>query len=574
MKTFSIALNILLSLGYALLLVSCANQIPPQGGPVDTTPPKIVSTYPAENTLHFSDKHLDFEFDKYVEHRSAEESIFISPHIADLEFDWSGKELEVTFTGGLRKNTTYVVNVGTDVKDLRSPPNRLAQAYTFAFSTGADIDRGGIRGKVFPAKPADHPEGVMIFAYQLSGINPDTLDPRRQNPDYITQTGLNGAFYLQHLAFGAYRIVAVRDEYRNLLYDTQIDEFGVPARDFFLSVADTLQDDVFMQLGREDTTAPRLVKADPRDMNHLSIEFSEPIDTSAGAHIGLSIVDTISRNQLKVFAVFPNPPSSLSAFTVVTAAQDSTKGYSLTIDNARDLANNPIDTKVNSLAFTGSAAADTLVPRIASTSIQDSSRGVILNPVIQIQFTDAVQPQSFAKAIVLRDTSGMEVPSLQDWLNDASCRILLQGELSSKSSYRLSIFSENGLDWSGRKFRDSLKVIRFETLDAEALSSIEGTVVDTNMEESKATIMVMADGVDTKVQKSFTTMVNQSGNFYIGQLEEGRYILHAFRDRNLNGKYDAGSPHPFIGSERFNYASDTLKVRARWPLEGVRIELK
>jgi uncharacterized protein (DUF2141 family) len=573
MRTLRNALHSFVLLGCIVFLISCANQIPPQGGPIDTTPPTIISTYPSENTLHYSDKRLSFEFDKYVEHRSAEESIFISPHIADLEFDWSGKELEVTFREALRKNTTYVVNVGTDVRDLRSPPNRLAQAYTFAFSTGADIDRGAIRGKVFPAKPADHPEGVMIFAYQLSGINPDTLDPGTQKPDYITQTGSNGSFYLQHLAFGPYRIVAVRDEYRNLLYDTQVDEFGVPAHDFVLSVADTLQDDVLIQLGREDTTAPRLVKADPRDKNHVSIEFSEPIDTTGGVHISLSIVDTLSRNRLNVFGVIPDP-LSLSAFTLVTAPQDSTKSYLLSIDTARDFANNKIDPKVNSLVFGGSAAADTLLPKIALTSIQDSTRGVILKPEIQIQFSDAVQPQSFAKAIFLRDTSRMEVPSSVHWLNDASCRILLQRDLMSKSWYTISILTENGLDWSGKKFKDSLKTIRFETLDAEALSSIEGIVIDTNAAESRATIVVTAEDVDAKVQKSHTTSANQSGNFYIGQLEEGRYIVHAYRDQNRNGKYDAGSPHPFVGSERFNYASDTLKVRARWPLEGVRIELK
>jgi hypothetical protein len=218
--------------------------------------------------------------------------------------------------------------------------------------------------------------------------------------------------------------------------------------------------------------------------------------------------------------------------------------------------------------------ADTLIPRVSSTSIQDSSIGVVLNPIIQIQFSDAVQRQSFSSAIALRDTSGKEVSSSIDWLSDAVCRLRPQSELSSKTWYRLSVLTENGRDWFGTKFRDSLKLVRFETLDAELLSSIEGTVVDSNMAESRATIVVTAYGVDPKNQKSYTTVANQNGNFLIGEIEEGRYVVQAFRDRNLNGTYDAGSPHPFVGSERFNYASDTLKVRARWPLEGVKIDLR
>ncbi len=557
----------------AALTMSCANQLPPEGGPIDTSPPTIVSAYPSSYTLHFNDKRLDLEFDKYVDHRSVEESIFISPYVGELEFDWSGKEVEVTFAGTLRKNTTYVVNIGTDVKDLRSPPNRMAQAYTIAFSTGADIDRGGIRGRVFPMKSSDPSEGVMIFAYQLAGIDPDTLNPRTLKPDYITQTGTNGSFYLQHLAFGTYRIFAVKDEYRNLLYDPQVDQFGIPARDILLAVTDTLQDNVLMRLAKEDTTAPRLVKVDTRDMHHVSIELSEPIDTSSGIPLALSVVDTLSKDSLKVFSILLNQPS-LSSFTVVTDKQDSARGYLLRIDSARDIARNPIDQRANSLVFTGSTFADTLVPKVSSTSIQDSSIGVVLNPIIQIQFSDAVQRKSLSSAIALRDTSGKEVLSSIDWLSDAVCRLRLQSELASKTWYRLSVLTENGRDWSGRKFRDSLKLVRFETLDAEVLSSIEGTVVDSNMAESRATIVVTAYGVDPKNQKTYTTVANQNGNFLIGEIEEGRYVVQAFRDRNRNGTYDAGSPHPFVGSERFNYASDTLKARARWPLEGVRIDLR
>jgi hypothetical protein len=556
-----------------IFLLSCANQIPPEGGPTDTSPPTIISTYPAPYTLHYNDKRLDLAFDKYVDHRSAEESIFISPYIADLEFDWSGKDLEVTFPGTLRKNTTYVVSVGTDVRDLRPTPNRMAQAFTFAFSTGADIDRGGIRGRVFPMKSTDLPEGVMIFAYQLANLNPDTLNPHTLKPDYITQSGKNGNFYLQHLELGPYRIIAVRDEYRNLLYDPETDEFGVPPHDYILSTSDTLQDNVLMRLAKEDTTAPRLVRADPRDIHHVAIEFSESIDTNSRRPPILSITDTLSKDQLKVYSVFPKLPS-LTTFTAVTARQDSTKGYLLTAESARDLAGLPIDRKANSLAFRGSSDVDTLKPTVSAMSLQDSSRGVELKPTIQIQFSEAVQRESFSNAIALEDTSGREVRSSLVWLNDAACRLQIYTELSSKTWYKLSVLMYNALDWSGRGFRDSLKVVRFETLDAEALSSIEGTVVDTNVAERTANILVTADGVDPKNQKSFSTVANRNGNFLIGGIEEGRYVVHAFKDRNLNGKYDAGHLLPFIGSERFNYASDTLKVRARWPLEGVRIELQ
>jgi hypothetical protein len=168
----------------------------------------------------------------------------------------------------------------------------------------------------------------------------------------------------------------------------------------------------------------------------------------------------------------------------------------------------------------------------------------------------------------------MLVPVSIFWLDDAVLGLQPPIRLLSKCWYRLTIVLHGGVDWFGRSFRDSLKVFRFETLDAEGLSSIEGTVVDKDTADAVGNIFVFADAVDVKDPKSFSTMTRRDRTFVIPEIEEGRYVVHAFRDRNANGKYDVGRPFPYIESERFNYVSDTLKVRARWPLEGVRIELR
>jgi uncharacterized protein (DUF2141 family) len=554
------------------LFLSCANQIAPGGGPIDTVPPKIIATYPTPYTLHFDDNKIELEFDKYVDQRSVEESIFISPFVGDLEFDWSGKDVEVTFSEKLKPNRTYVVNVGTDVKDINNG-NRMAQAFALAFSTGDDIDHGAIRGRVFPAKPTDKAEGVMIFAYQLVDMNPDTLDPRTLKPDYITQTGTNGEFFLQHLSLGAYRVFAVRDEFRNLLYDPETDDFGVPSRPLVLAPTDTMQDRVFLQLGKEDTTAPRLLKAEARDVHHVLMEFSESIDTSSALPIDIGIVDTLSQNQLKIYSILPNLPK-LTSFTVVTDGQDSTRTYRLLVNSAHDLVGFPISPTANSLDFAGGSSADSSAPRLLSASIQDSARGLQLRPSVQFRFSDAIRRASLPQAVELRDSTGTVIPVSPFWLDDAVLAVQPAKVLLSKCWHRLTLVLSGGTNWSGRAFRDSLKLFRFETLDAEALSSIEGTVVDRDTADAVGNIFVIADAVNVKEPGSFTTMTRRDGTFVISEIEEGRYLVHAFRDRNANGKYDVGRPFPYIESERFNYAPDTLRVRARWPLEGVRIELR
>ena len=43
----------------AIFLVECANQLPPDGGEVDTIPPEIIEVYPADGTVNFSDDYLN-----------------------------------------------------------------------------------------------------------------------------------------------------------------------------------------------------------------------------------------------------------------------------------------------------------------------------------------------------------------------------------------------------------------------------------------------------------------------------------------------------------------------------------
>ncbi|MEK7671238.1 MAG: Ig-like domain-containing protein, partial [Bacteroidota bacterium] len=99
------------STGITAILLSCAGQVAPGGGPVDTIPPTIIYTEPDTNSINIQTDNIVLEFSEYVDRRSVEESIFISPYVGQLEFDWSGRELTITFSEKLRENTTYVLNV-------------------------------------------------------------------------------------------------------------------------------------------------------------------------------------------------------------------------------------------------------------------------------------------------------------------------------------------------------------------------------------------------------------------------------------------------------------------------------
>lgn len=559
-------------LAAALFLISCAGERAPEGGPVDLDPPVVVSTDPPNYTTQFRGNSITIEFSEYVDHRTVEGAIFISPSLGQLEFDWSGREVEIRFSEQLRRSTTYVVTVGTDVTDLRNR-NKMAQSSTLAFSTGGDIDHGAIQGKVFPLKDFDPPFGIMIFAYNLNGLKPDTLDPKTTKPDYVTQTGKNGEFLLQHLSFGPYRLFAVRDEYRNLLYDPEVDECGVPSTEIALTPADTLRSGIWVRLTKEDTTALRLLRVSPTNERHVVVEFSSPIDTSNIRPDWFRIVDTLDQRQLGVQSVCPLFPRLTSAL-VVTDTQSSQAAYRLQIDSLRSasgLAMNPV---ANRLTFSASEAKDSVGPSILSFSIPDTSKEIDLKPIFVLHLSDAVQRKSAEKATVLLDSSRKVVPISFRWLSDASVEITPNVRLMNRAWYAFRVGMRSILDFAGKRGRDSLRVFRYQTVDEELFSSIEGVVSDTNATDAKGEIFLVARNVSRKESKEYVLQLGQGGPFVLRDVLEGKYLISAYRDRNGNKKYDPGRVFPFQPSERFTQHPDTMKVRARWPLEGVELKLR
>ena len=555
-------------LGLGLLLLRCAGQIPPGGGPVDATPPAIVRTSPDSNATRVQTRTIELEFSKYVDRRSLEESIFISPYLGELEFDWSGTEVAIGFSDSLRKNTTYVVNIGTDVTDLRGR-NRMANGFTLAFATGDSIDKGFVSGRIFDEKA----EGVMIFAYLLQGLNPDTLNPGHIRPEYIMQTGRDGSFLLSHLLLGTYRVFAVRDEFRNLVYDKEVDAFGVARGDIALTVAHPKMPDIWFRLSKEDTTRPFLASVTAQDRFRMQVRFSEPIDTLTFSKALFTVSDTLGKRQVPVRFAYLLRGNEALAGLVAAAPLDSTM-YRLTVANVRDRSGNGIDPTHSSFVFEGSNAPDTLKPRFTVAALRDSARGYPLEEPIDINFSEPVNRTSAAAGITLNDSTGKPVEAVHRWYGPTDFGIVPRRSLLSRAWYKIVIRLDSVVDLAGNRYKDSTFTLRFQTLDLRTTGMIAGTVTDERQEVQGGPIYLTASSVDAMPIRQQTLRMERSGKFSFDRLVEGKYVLSAFIDADSSGTYSYGSPSPFVPSERFAVYADTVKVRARWGVEGVPVKFK
>jgi hypothetical protein len=213
----------------SVMLYSCANELPPPGGDEDLTPPVVVNISPRPNSVNFSGNTIRIEFDEYIDRRSFQDALFISPTPkSEIEINYGGKDVEIVFTEGLEPNRTYTIYVGKELKDVRRG-NKLNEPIQFAISTGPKLDKGKLSGKVY----SEEYTGVVILAYKLQG-NAEP-DPETEVADFISQVNIDGNFSFLNLPEGNYRIFALRDDDRNLLLNNEFDKIYMTTGDHEVS---------------------------------------------------------------------------------------------------------------------------------------------------------------------------------------------------------------------------------------------------------------------------------------------------------------------------------------------------
>ena len=540
------------------ILWSCANQLAPSGGEVDKVPPQIIEVQPLNGTVNFKDDHFKITFDKYVDKRSVQDAIFISPTIEKgVKYDWSGKTLDVYFKDTLKKNTTYTITIGTDVKDLNNG-NKMAEAFNFAFSTGQKIDTGIIGGKVYD----QNPDGVMVFAYKQEE---KSINISKQKPDYVSQVGKNGKYTILGLGDGDYNIFAIRDQLKNLLYDKNEDAVGVQSEPILLK--DTLNkfEDINFFLTREDTIAPKVSNVFMKDRNHLAVEFSKAIDSSKVSAHNFSIIDTTVHKRITPKYFYKGDAKLNQFYLGIIDSLVDKDSWVLLSDSIPDLHNN-ISIK-DTATFLPKMDRDTVALKpISLQGLLPGGKVDLDEPKMILKFNDALDLEYLKTKLSVEDNKKNIISNKITKLDDASYEITLLDKLKSSSVYELKIDLKNYKDYSGNKV-DSLFKFKFTTVNELDFSGASGTV----QSPDSVNVMVVLQSASKDNNTYSQKLNNKQRTFDFKKVVPGKYLIWSYLDKNKNDKYDFGSVKPFSYSEEFKYYPDTLNLRARWPVGDISI---
>jgi uncharacterized protein (DUF2141 family) len=202
----SLAVLILFVLVAELFGSSCANIVPPNGGPRDSIPPRLINASPKDSTVNFKGERITLTFDEYVDLQDVPNNLIFSPLFqTNPRVEVKGKTITVNFRDSLEANTTYIFNFGNAIRDFNE--GNILKGYTYTFSTGPALDSLELSGRVLLAQTGGVDSTITVV---LHGNLKDSA-VQNQTPRYAVRVDQQGRFRFRNLSAGRYAIYALGD---------------------------------------------------------------------------------------------------------------------------------------------------------------------------------------------------------------------------------------------------------------------------------------------------------------------------------------------------------------------------
>jgi len=209
------------------LAAACAVEAPPPGGPVDETPPRVLSTLPTSDSAGVDpSSEIGITFSEDMTRTGVERQIQLQPPIEIGKVRWKGRTILIRPLEPLHPDTTYYVTLRAGFRDNHRVGSETDLAWAFATSTA--IDSGTISGTIhFRREPT---QNGVVRAFVLpadSGFTPEAARPDRE-----AVTNEDGHYSLRYLSNRGTRYVvwAFEDANRNGVFAPG-DEAGMVYQD-------------------------------------------------------------------------------------------------------------------------------------------------------------------------------------------------------------------------------------------------------------------------------------------------------------------------------------------------------
>ena len=530
------------------VLLSCAKQSSPMGGPRDEDPPKLISSSPADQSTNIKPDKIVLTFDEYVGLENPAKGVVITPKInKDLvEFTALKNTITVLLKQELEDSTTYVFDFQKSVVDIseRNPAEKLK----LVISTGSQIDSLNLSGSLrFPfAEVKEDYKNVLVGIYPLD----DSTDVFTAPPYYLGQVDTLGNFNLTNLKAGAYRAYAWRDTNGNLKAESKSEDY------------DFLPDTIRLEPSTVDSAFFNLSKAD-----------LTPIKILRSANFGRNFDVVLNRNPVKNTIEIEGLGEEL--FYV-----QGDKRLRFYPKNARTDSLQLKLSVVDSVGFSKDSLLWAKFPtserKPEKLSVEvNSGKSFYQNLKMELTFNKPVSQIRIDSLRIKADS--IFIPIHKEMLSfaDSSKRDLLRIQVLLPDSIDSELISLIATDST---FQDIEGEINEKPIQANYRKLKRKDLADGISGEIRgATAPLIVQLINGKKEVAYEQILDKGNKFSMTLLDPGTYSLRVIEDHNGNGIWDPSNYQMRRSAERIFYyqgedQTRDLVVRGGWTLEDMIIE--
>ncbi len=589
------------------LIVACASIGSPDGGRYDETPPKVLSTYPADRSTNVNRKKVQILFDEYIKLENANEKVVISPpQIEPANVRADGKKIKVDFFDSLQVNTTYTVDFSDAIED-NNEGNPMGH-YTYSFSTGEEIDTMEVSGAVLNAEDLEPIKGILVGLYPADSTFSDTLFT--SVPFHrVSRTNGSGRFTIKGVRTGKYRAFALEDKDGNFIFnqkservafdttvystyskpDVRMDTIWRDSTHYdsirVIPYTHYFPDDIVLNAFLEEGQELHRLKEERPDPYSFTLYFTAPADSlpkikglnfdesclvaDPSTHndtITYWVTDTMFTHQQDTLA-FELSYLETDTLGVLQPRTDTLelvpkiiyeklkKERQEQIDEWNKDREKRMKKSKTPLAYEENPYEKTyLSVGCKPTGSLDPNQNVRFSSKEPLAQVDTTKLHFYVK----RDTNWIPTPFLflPDEYDNKS--YVLYAEWEPKEQYRF--VADSAAFHSVMQHSTKAMKLEFKVKSQEEYGSI---FVHTILPDTGVVVQLMSKG-DKVVAEQRADSLGNADFFYIKPSE---YYLRCFIDRNGNGVWDTGNYAEGLQAEEVFYFPKPLALKAQWELE-------
>ncbi|RKZ08757.1 hypothetical protein DRQ25_08260 [Candidatus Fermentibacteria bacterium] len=497
---------------FILILISCAKMAPPGGGPVDETPPEILSIFPTPGPGCTDLRTISVEWTERLDEASV--AVFIYPTV-EYKLHVNGSRIEIELLT-VPEQELLVIHLPKEIRDRRG--NQVGISNDLVYSSADSLPTGELGVSMV------RQGGGSLSSITLVELYRDSVLVRRTVPD------TSGTAWMKWLDPGDYSLLCYEDPDRSFQWNSQ-QEAGI---DTSITLMENDSMRVNFTLTVVDTAGPILTDVTAIDSYHLQLLFNEEVSCESFSRGEVVLQDSLG-DEIPVNGFWL--PGGYSGTTVMLDTWKIPDALNTAyVKGIEDLMFN--SSPSDSLEFFGidSIPADSL--RIRSYYPAPGSDNTDPAGPYMISFNYWIDTDSLAARFRLRSVAdSMLVPGALTAVDGRSFEFYPDHQLIGEQQYRLELLPGLSTLW-GDTLRMPFGWV-FSPYWGDEPGSISGRIRGSVSPSLTLQISRTGGGGDAAV----TYAAVRLGDYQVSGIPAGRYTVAAFVDRDASGTWGPMEPY-------------------------------